>query len=315
VTAADVSVVIPTRNRPHFLARAVDAALRQEGVRVEVIVVDDASDTPLDSRGAWEGDGITVLRHERNLGMGAARNTGWRAARGAWIAFLDDDDLWAPSKLASLLDAAGARDAGFAYSSAIVVDAALRPIGHEPAPDPDGLLPALIERCVMPGGTSNAIVRRDLLDEVDGFDEGFALSGDWDLWIRLAQRARAASSEEILVAYLHHAGSWSVIDEPGLDRDFTELVRKHGALARQLDVQMDVRDYELYIANRLFRSGRRRRAARRYLSVGVDHHDASSLVRAVGALAWPTRVSVPGRADALPAAPAWLSDYTPIRPA
>jgi glycosyltransferase involved in cell wall biosynthesis len=310
LSTPDVAVVIPTRDRPAFLARAVAAALRQEDVAVEVIVVDDGSHRP-PSGPELSARGVTVLRHERSRGMGAARNTGWRAAQAEWIAFLDDDDLWAPRKLAGVVEAAASHDAGFAYSSAIVVDSALRPLGAEPAPEPENLLPNLIERCVMPGGTSNAIVRRNLLAETGGFDEHFALSGDWDLWIRLAQRAPAAATGDTLVAYLHHGGSWSLVDERELDRDLDLLQRKHGMLARQLGVEVDSRDYELYVANRLFRGGCRGRAARRYLRVGLRHRDASSLVRAAAALAWPTRMPLPGRRASVPPVPAWLSAYHP----
>src|SRR5947208_7821903 len=104
--APDISVVIPTLNRWGELARlGLRAALGQSGVSIEVIVVDDGSETTAPKSPPFDDPRVTVIRHKTNIGVAAARNTGIRAARGAWIAFLDDDDIWAPSKLASVVRA------------------------------------------------------------------------------------------------------------------------------------------------------------------------------------------------------------------
>jgi glycosyltransferase involved in cell wall biosynthesis len=99
--APAVSVVIPTRNRPGLVGRAVGSALAQSFRDLEVVVVldgaDDATAAELDSI----DDGrlrVTVLEAAR--GTAAARNAGVAEARGAWVAFLDDDDEWLPAKLA-----------------------------------------------------------------------------------------------------------------------------------------------------------------------------------------------------------------------
>src|SRR6266542_1529901 len=103
----DVSVVIPTRGRVDFLSCAVGAALGQQGVNVEVVVVDDASP---DGTASWVAkqreDRLRLVRQDTQRGVSAARNSGVQAARGTWVAFLDDDDAWAPDKLESQLSAA-----------------------------------------------------------------------------------------------------------------------------------------------------------------------------------------------------------------
>src|SRR6266487_2827744 len=106
--ASQVSVVLPTRNRSSMLMQALSSALGQEDVRVEVIVIDEGSsdDTP-ERLERIEDERLSVLRHDPAKGVAPARNAAIARANGEWIAFLDDDDLWAPQNLRTQLAAAG----------------------------------------------------------------------------------------------------------------------------------------------------------------------------------------------------------------
>ena len=97
-TRPEVSVVVPTRDRWELLSTcALPSATCQEGVAIEVIVVDDgSSDGTAAGLAALDDPRVLTVRHDRPRGVSAARNSGIRAARGTWLAFLDDDDLWAP---------------------------------------------------------------------------------------------------------------------------------------------------------------------------------------------------------------------------
>jgi glycosyltransferase involved in cell wall biosynthesis len=101
----EVSVVIPVWDRHETLFEAIGSALRQEDVNHEVIVVDDGSEPPLDLRAIVDGR-LRLVRHDRNRGPAAARNSGVAVARGRYLAFLDSDDTWEPGKLALQLRAA-----------------------------------------------------------------------------------------------------------------------------------------------------------------------------------------------------------------
>src|SRR3954464_14214558 len=94
------SVIIPTYGRPKFLSEAVASVLAQTCADFECIVVDDAgpelATLPNDAR-------IRVIRRDENGGPPAARNTGIDAARGTYVAFLDDDDVWLPTRLSDAL--------------------------------------------------------------------------------------------------------------------------------------------------------------------------------------------------------------------
>jgi glycosyltransferase involved in cell wall biosynthesis len=94
-----VSVIIPTFNRARFVVEAIESVLAQTFAALEVIVIDDGSTDETARVLAPYGERIRYLRTE-NRGISAARNTGMRAARGQYIAWLDDDDLWLPEKIA-----------------------------------------------------------------------------------------------------------------------------------------------------------------------------------------------------------------------
>src|SRR4051794_32636077 len=103
-----VTVVIPTHDRAALVPRAVRSALAQRDVELEVIVVDDGSrDATREVLGALAADGanVTVVRHDAPRGVATARNAGVERAAKPWVAFLDDDDVWAPTKLACQLAA------------------------------------------------------------------------------------------------------------------------------------------------------------------------------------------------------------------
>jgi len=103
-----VSVVIPTRDRWELLPRAVRSVLAQEHAELHVVVVDDGSVSPAPRDGVFADPRVQVVRRKRSGGVAAARNAGLERARGGWVAFLDDDDIWAPAKLAAQLAAARA---------------------------------------------------------------------------------------------------------------------------------------------------------------------------------------------------------------
>src|SRR5262245_42788481 len=93
------SVVIPTYNRLEFLISAIESVERQTYKSFEIIVVDDGSTDDTLAHLSALGDRVTLLRQMRK-GPGAARNMGARHASGAYVAFLDSDDLWLPWSLA-----------------------------------------------------------------------------------------------------------------------------------------------------------------------------------------------------------------------
>jgi glycosyltransferase involved in cell wall biosynthesis len=304
----DVSVVIPTRDRWHvLLTRGLPAALNQVGVLVEVIVVDDGSSTPPPVE-ARDDPRVRVISRQGSDGVGAARNRGIREAQAAWVAFLDDDDVWAPTKLAATITAVRAAEADFGFSSALVVDDQLRPIWLIPAPDPEDLAPRLLRDNVIPGGASNIVAKRSIIERSGGFDETFSALADWDLWLRLADAGTAGATSEPLLAF--RRASWVLRDSRAHSEEPVRFVEKHRDLARRHGASFSWVGYEQWMGRTLFLAGRRRAAARSFLATGLRHRDPRSM-------AWAGRALLPSNLrrtlglgpGAVREPPAWLRSY------
>ena len=205
----DISVVIPTRDRTAMLTTALRSALAQDGVTFEIIVVDDGSDQAVMPQSRDLNGRLVLRRHPNPRGVSAARNTGIALARGQWIAFLDDDDVWAPTKLARQLAAASASDRNWVYAGHVDVDADLGLMGGDPPPNPEEVMELITSHNSVPAGASNVVVRSTALARAGGFDVGLQVHEDWDLWIRLARLGSPASVPEPLVALRWHASNRS----------------------------------------------------------------------------------------------------------
>jgi glycosyltransferase involved in cell wall biosynthesis len=283
----EVSVVIPTRNRWGLLSRsALPAALMQKDVDAEVILIDDASSDETPARLAAlesEDPRVTVIRHDARQGVARARNRGIAEARAGWIAFLDDDDLWAPDKLRRQLDRAEETRAGFVYGAAIVLDNRRKVLRLLESPESAGLAFGLACENVVPAGQSNVLARTELVRQLGGFDDQLALIADWDMWIRLARAERSAACNETLVAYVLHPEGMQVLESDTAGaREFAYLTDKH-----QLNVAERKTAAVLWARWRgsvYRRAGRRMRASREYLGSAVTHRNLGMLARGIGVL-------------------------------
>ena len=315
-----VSVVIPTSNRwPLLSSCALPSALGQLDVEHEVIVVDDGSrdDTPVRLAELTEPR-LRVLRHATPKGVSQARNTAVDAARGSWIAFLDDDDLWSPHKLRVQLDAATSSEASFVYGGSVAVDEERRLISALPLPNPETLSASLRWGSAIPAGPSNVMVRADVLRQVGGFDESLSHSADWDMWIRLARQGRATASDEILVARVEHRQRMLFRDRPDVVKEVATLMRRHYPDSRRERGGLDE-----WLAVEHFLVGYRLRAAALFLRAAVHRRSFGNIPPALGALfgergmrfaswllvAFRGRSHLPIRDRTLPAEPAWLARY------
>lgn len=282
----EVSVVIPTRNRWRLLSKAaLPAALDQEDVDHEVIVIDDGSDDETPERLAKIADPrLRVLRNHSARGVAVARNTGIGAARGRWVSFLDDDDVWSPRKLRAQLDAAAAADAVFAYAGGAGLDATRRFLFAVAPPDPTTVLRELLQWNVIWCGCSNVMAKTRLTRELGGFDERLFQLADWDLWIRLALAGPAAAAPETLVGYVMHGESMLLTDRRDVFPEMDYLAEKHQPASEAYGVEFDQALFARWVARGHRRAGRRREAARTYLRSARQHGDIGAIPRAIGSL-------------------------------
>jgi glycosyltransferase involved in cell wall biosynthesis len=288
---ADVSVIVPTLNRTALLARALLTVLAQRNVEVEVLVVDDGSTPPVSSAlglGDLLSDSrVRVIRHDKTQGVSAARNSGISAASAPWVAFLDDDDLWANDKLAAQLKAL-ANDPGcsWSYTGEVTMDENLRALRVVEAPSGDCIDMTLLHINAVPGGCSSVLASTAVIKEAGGFDESFSVLADWDLWIRLALLGRPAPVAEPLVGYFKHSQGMSFNTRRSL-AEFGHLEEKYRSVRKTHHVEIGVAAYLRYIADIECRAGRRWSAATNRFRVGLPLPGPGTVALSIATFAAP----------------------------
>lgn len=242
-----VSVVIPAYNRAHRLPAALDSVLRQTRPADEIIVVDDGSVD--DTRGVVQqyGGAVTYV-YQANAGVGAARNTGIRAAGREFVAFLDSDDRWEPSKLDLQLSLLRQRaDVGLVFSDFLIERADGTTVPHGAATWAGRALdfPEMSQLELHPAGdqsaatapvlcwvgpmyrqllnelpilTSSVTVRRSALDADAWYTEHVALFEDWEFFARVARRSSVGYITQPTTVNVGHRDPGRVSKCSNLDR-------------------------------------------------------------------------------------------------
>jgi glycosyltransferase involved in cell wall biosynthesis len=257
-----VSVVVPTRNRSGLLARTLRSVLGQQGVDLEVIVVDEASHDDTAAAIAGLADPrIRVLHHHTPLGVSAARNSGARDAQSEWLAFVDDDDLWAPDKLVGQLDAAQAVGRNWAYAGSVTITDRDRILSGRPPLAAEEMVAVLPRHNAIPGGGSNVVLRRRMWLQAGPFDTRLRNTEDWEMWIRLAKHGPPACVSRPLIAYRVHTANSSL--------DIAEIVRGAKLIESLHDTRVDWGVLHRWMAESCLRRGQRSAALRQFLAAGV----------------------------------------------
>ncbi|MEZ2320221.1 MAG: glycosyltransferase [Microcoleus sp.] len=195
-----VSVIIPTKDRPEMLAQAIQSVLNQTFTELEIIVVNDGGlDVQLVISRLNTRGNIVYKKHDRTLDRSAARNTGIRAARGKYIAYLDDDDIYYPNHIETLVKFLENSEYKIAYTDAVMAEQKKengeyvtinRNVPYSIDFDKDKIL---VSNC-----TPNLCLmhEKSCLDEVGLFDETLSTHEDWDLIIRLSRKFDIAHIKE-----------------------------------------------------------------------------------------------------------------------
>lgn len=281
-------MVVPTHQRRALLELTLRSVLAQTGVDLRVVVVDEASrDGTAEFLRSIPDPRVSTITHATAQGATAARNAGLGAAASEWVAFCDDDDLWAPTKLAAQ-HASLRRDPRCHWScvGAVWVDARLRPIAAQRPPGTEDLLRRLLVENVIPGGGSGVVMRTELLRELGGFATEADVADDWDLWIRLAERSPLAIVGDPLVAYRVAPSSVSQ-DTTRMEQAMNRVRARHRELARTLEVEQDPAPGDRYLATIEALAGRRVAPARRLAGVARRERRLGPLIKALVVLGHP----------------------------
>jgi len=199
-----VSVIIPAYNAMTYLPKTVESVLKQTFTDFEVLIVDDGSS---DNTAEWASqltDPRIKLVFQENQGAAGARNTGITNSQGEYIAFLDSDDLWEPTKLEKQVKCLDENlSVGLVHTWIAFVDQQSNLAGKVMTTRGEGdIWKQVVEYNPVRCG-STAMVRRCCFD-FGVFDQSIRFAEDWDMWIRIASRYSFAIVKEPLVYYREH---------------------------------------------------------------------------------------------------------------
>ncbi|MDF0643632.1 MAG: glycosyltransferase [Nitrospira sp.] len=218
MTVPTVSVVIPIYNCVEYLQQALTSALNQQGVGIEILLVDSSTDDSCAAI-ARKSDARVRYTYQESRGVSAARNLGIRQARGEFIAFLDADDEWLPDKLSMQVSALRKfPQAGLVFTDTMmfrdstVIQAAMNRdmlkewrrshVSDLPGWYCGNLYSQLLTQDCM--NTSSVLVRRKAVEEQGLFDENFKVGEDYDLWLRIARSCPMIFIDRVLCRYRVH---------------------------------------------------------------------------------------------------------------
>lgn len=239
-----ISVIIPTFLRLKATQRALQSVADQSYTDFEVIVVDDGSPNPqIDCLSGCGIERLKFLRHTENRGPAAARNTGIDAAKGEYIAFLDSDDAWKPTKLALQIEklAHGPKNvSACATGYCLHKDDRIITVSLDIAPE--RFRREILFGCTISPG-STLIVKRSVFDAVGRFDESLRRLEDWDWLLRFSRHYDIAFVPEPL-AEIHLETSRSAYILQKADpvlAALAEIKRKHLPLLKVFADRMRLR--------------------------------------------------------------------------
>ena len=204
-----ISVVIPAYNAASYIAETLDSVLQQTLPPTEVLVIDDGSTDETANVAERFASPVKVIRRP-NSRAAAARNFGVETATSEWIAFVDADDIWEPSKLErQMAELEKHPEADICYTGRILL---MQKNGMWQLGPVAGVAPASNVREALFRGTtflpSSVVIRRSAFLAVGGYDTSFKYAEDWELWMRLLHSGmKFTSCPEALVQYRIHAAS------------------------------------------------------------------------------------------------------------
>lgn len=219
----DISIVIPFYERFELTVLAAASAWMQRDVEAEVIVVDDGStgDSSLVEKYVTRRGGIFI--RQPHHGIAVARNTGLAAASARWITFLDSDDVLYPLKSVRQIEAAVREERVWSCSGYDL----LAECGERIGGDSLDAARDVFWRSSCPFGSTSVVAKRDIVQQMRGFDETFDRSEDWDFFIRLGDLTPPAIVAERLYGYRLHCGNVTGRDPNRWIASWQQISRKH----------------------------------------------------------------------------------------
>ena len=225
-----VSVIIPAYNSMKYLPETLSSVLEQTFTDFEVLIIDDGSSDQIEAWAQAQTDPRVKFISQKNQGVSVARNTGIKNARGEYIAFLDADDLWQPTKLEKQVNCLNANpQVGLVHNWIFLIDQYSNKTGNLWASRTQGhVWQNLVERNTI--ACCSVMVRRSCFTSTGVFDPSLRSAEDWDMWIRIAAEYPVAVIEEPLASYRLLPNSKSK-NFPLVEKSLSRIIEKNFASA------------------------------------------------------------------------------------
>ena len=246
----NISVIIPTFNRKETLKRAIQSVVMQSYTPYEIIVIDDGSD---DGTKEWLKDNFPNVKYiyQMNSGVSSARNKGIKFARGDWIALLDSDDEWLPSKLKDQANEIELNPAAkFLHTNEIWIRNGVRVNQMKKHKKYGGyIFEKCLDMCRI--SPSSVLIKKDIFDEIGMFDETLKVCEDYDLWLRFASKYPVHFLDQPLIKkYGGHSDQLSKVDD-GIEsyriRSLKKIMNSGILNKKQKTITKDVLVKKMYI--------------------------------------------------------------------
>ena len=179
-----VSVIIPYYKKKKYISETIDSALNQSYKNLEIIIIyDDESLEDLNFLEQFKkkDERISIIKNQKNLGVGESRNIGISKSKGSYLAFLDADDIWKPNKLDKQITFMRSKDYDVTHTSYLIINEFKKVIGKRTARSFSGLN-ELLKSCDI--GTSTMVIKKDLINDKIKFPS-LTTKEDFVLWLKL----------------------------------------------------------------------------------------------------------------------------------
>lgn len=223
-----ISVILPTYNRASLLPRAIKSVLNQTYKNLELIIIDDHStDNTKKIVGDFKDKRIRYVRHKKNRGAAASRNTGIKLAKGEYIAFQDSDDEWLPKKLGKHIEIFKglSKRYGVVYADCWIIEGSKKYLISSKFDQKSGS----IKKDILKGNfiTIQAVVRKSCFSNIGLFDEKLPRFQDWELWIRISKKYLFKYINEPLAVVYHQSKGSISNDMDALIKSAEMILEKH----------------------------------------------------------------------------------------
>lgn len=280
-----VSVIIPTYKRADTLTRSIDSVLNQSYQNIEIIVVDDNnpnSKERLETENAMNtysyNKAVKYIKHEFNKNGAAARNTGFKKSNGKYIMFLDDDDEFLPDKVKFQVECLQEKDESWGACYTRYIRMRNGKVFLRSTEKREGnLLVEELKRNLFVAAGSNLMIRRSVVEELNGFNESFKRNQDQEFLSRLLLKYKLAYANiEGAIIHLHDNMNANSVDFDELTKQYLETFSDIISKLEKKDQMEIIRMINLQrLRKKLSESGKRIEALNMLRSKEVRLWDAS----------------------------------------